>query len=465
MDSFVQNPRGRRPQIDDTPIQDFIIYLEKTPADQWAKKADAFEKLVASIPNPANVQGTIEWFSDPRILRHLAVSIGALLKDSRSTLVKRSCETCTQLWNKCGPDARYLLKDIMPVILGIHAQTVQVIRKYVQNMVSEALTKIPCKGAMPLWLERLKTDKSRTVREACAIYLTIGMENWKDDEGYLTTDIWKQVGSGMIRSLRDPSPSTREYVKQGLEIVRTNRPDLWDQVIYDPSGPASKDPKLRRFLEKFGGVDDTNTAADDLSVHSRGSLTSVQSQRSQRSRGGSRYNSGARRGMGPPIRVTAHNMKQPPPMYPPRPKMSNSSEGFQELLKEASQRRTRRSELMQNQWSQILSDGGTQDDQRQTIGAVKVGTEAEAGHHVIARKLLSAHKRAIDGMMEIIRLEMDTLEGFECDLADTNSEKPTEDDVLTYFEALDLCLSKRNTVAKELNDGMDTLSGVVTEEY
>jgi len=461
MDSPGVRTRGRRSQIDDTPIQDFLTYLEKTPADRWAKRADAFEKLVASIPIPTNMHGSNKWFSDPRILRHLAIPIGTLLKDSRSTLVKRSCETCSQLWNKCGLDARYLLKDIMPVILGVHAQTVQVIRTYVQNMVSEALTKVPCKAAMPLWLERLKTDKSRTVREACAFYLTIGMESWKDDEGYLTTDIWKQVGSGMIRSLRDPSPSTREYVKQGLEIVRTNRPDLWEQIIYDPSGQALKDPKLMRFLEKFG-ADDTNTAADDLSVLSRGSLASVQSQRSQRSRGGSRYNSGTRRGIGPPMRVTAHNMKQPPPMYPPRPKVSSISEGVQELFKEASKRRSRRSVLMQDQWSRTLNgDGCTQDDQTPAMGAVKT----EAGHHVIARKLLIAHKKAVDGMMEIIRLEMDALEDFESDLANANSEKPSEDDVLTYFEALNLCLTKRSTVAKELNDAMDGLSCVVTEEY
>lgn len=75
----------------------------------------------------------------------------------------------------------------------------------------------------------------------------------------------------------------------------------------------------------------------------------------------------------------------------------------------------------------------------------------EPEHLSIGRKLLAAHKRSVDAMMEIIRLEMDTLDDFE-------SSDMTEDEVLTYFEALVLCLDKRARVAKKLQSAMDDAS-------
>mmetsp|Transcript_14679 Transcript_14679/g.21657 ORF Transcript_14679/g.21657 Transcript_14679/m.21657 type:complete len:466 (-) Transcript_14679:1464-2861(-) len=455
---------------DDSDIQEFLATIDRTPTEQWAKRVTAFERLVNSIPESTDDKSN-KWCSDAKIMRHLAGPIGTLLRDSRSIVVRRCCESCSQLWIKCGINGRHLLKDIMPDILAVHAQTVNVIRTYVQNMVTEAMAHVPCKGAMPLWIERLKTDKSKTVREACALYLYIGLSSWMDIEGYITSEIWKQVAAGLIRSIRDPSPSTRQHVKKGLEVVRSARPDLWEEINNDPNGPASKDPKLRRFLNNIGDID------DDLSIKSRASNLSTQSQRSQKSQLSSRYNSGQRSGLGPPIRVTT--TRNSGTNSPLRPSISPSTSepgtqsslgllctdkdsttnGVKELKREASIRRSRRSLLMKDRWSQSnLQSSSSLDDQQDTEEA-----KVEIGHHDIAKKLLSAHKKAIDAMMEIIAIEMNAVQDFENDIDSDDPNKPSGNDVLTYFEAVGLCLSKKNKVDQELEKALEELSGAENE--
>lgn len=486
-----RSPRARQTPVDDGAIQELVRIIDTTPVDQWSKRTNAFESLVASIPQSTALHPD-EWFNSPKALRHLAPPIGYLLKDSRSTVVKRTCESCTILFEKCGGDARYLLKDIMPAILGVHAQTVQVIRTYVQSMICEALPQVPCKAVMPLWLERLKVDKSRTVREACALYLIVSLDAWNDnDDGYLTREIWSQVGGSMVRSLRDPNPVVREYVKQGLELFQTAKPDIWDAVISDPSGPASRDPKLRRFLQKMG--EDSSSIADDLSVASRGSMASLASNRSSRSsqrhKATSSSSSSARPrggGLGPPMRVTAQRSPRrsrasrsvaESPVSTQHPTTATNTIGEQfsfetteeavespfmagvhELKRQASEKRSRRSSLMKDRWSRSNSNLEPSDANGEQE---QVALKAEPEHMAIARKLLRAHKKSVDGIMEIIRLEMDTLEDFEKSVRRKNV---SEDDVLTYFEALGLCLDRRGKVSKSLADAMDTASGGTEED-
>jgi hypothetical protein len=452
----VVSPR-RGAAIDDHVIQEFVRVMDETPADQWTKRTNAFSTLLSHIPHDIYVDD--QWFSNPKTLRHLSSPISSLLKDSRSTVVKRTCENCAELFEKCGTTARYLLKDLMSAIMAVHAQTVQVIRTYVQNMVCDALPKVPCKAVMPVWLDRLKSDKSRTVREACAIYLTVALDSWKDEESYLTRDIWTQVGSCMIRSLRDPSPSVRDYAKQGLDVVRVTQPDLWEQLIRDPEGIATKDPKLKRFLLKMGSEDD-----DDLSVASRGSTASLASNRSRRAPPTRPRAPPRGLGLGPPLRINTAAVKQSPaknrvrssqsPLHqnggrkllPESPGESPFVAGVSELKRQASVTRSRRSSIMKDRWSRSSSNilPLLGDEQESVI-------QKEPEHQEIARKLLGAHKKSVDGMMETIRLEMDTLEDFE------SSEK-TEEAVLTYFEALGLCLDRRAKLGKVLQTVMDDVS-------
>merc|ERR1711957_1008600 len=99
-------------------------------------------------------------------------------------------------------------------------------------MMLESFPNVPCKMAMPVCLDRLKNDKSRTVREACALYLSTSMAEWgaSDDDdfenennGYLSKEIYHQVGYIHVQSLRDRSPIVRQNCKKGLEVLMSQK--------------------------------------------------------------------------------------------------------------------------------------------------------------------------------------------------------------------------------------------------
>ncbi|CAB9501548.1 cytoplasmic linker associated protein [Seminavis robusta] len=267
----------RKMQLEEGPIRDLVHTIESTRPEQWQKRTQAFTELVAQIPTGAEYARREAWYNSPPNLRHLHQPIGELLKDPRSTVVKRTCESLLRLFALCQGDAKYLFKDLMPVVLQVHAQTVQVIRNQVQSMVCEIIPICPCKMAMPLWLDRLKTDKSRTVREACVLYLDMGVKHWTMDDGtdqqqpYLSEENWVQIGTAFIKTLRDPSPTVRSYAKSGIGTIRDNQPVLWEEMIRDPDGPAGKDMKLQKWLikvtEQGNAVDGVQN--DELSVASR----------------------------------------------------------------------------------------------------------------------------------------------------------------------------------------------------
>jgi hypothetical protein len=262
-----QAPPPQQASVPDGPISDFCLIIETTPAEDWQKRTAALSTLVAAIPTGSDyslADPGMAWYNSPPTLRHLANPLSTLLKDARSTVVKRTCESTAELFAKCQVDARYLLKDIMPHILAVHAQTVQVIRSYVQTMVVDSLAVVPCKMAMPLWLDRLKSDKSRTVREACTLYLTVGLAEWDAyNESYLTPEIWTQVGTALIKSLRDPSQQTRHNAKRGLETIQSRKPLIFDALLLDTD--LVKDLRIKRILAKIQSGD---VGGDDLSVGS-----------------------------------------------------------------------------------------------------------------------------------------------------------------------------------------------------
>lgn len=262
---------GRKSHIPEGPVASFTNLILETPSDQWQQRVQALRKLVDSVPDGARYSSSAAWYNTPPLLRHLAVAIGDLLKDPRSTVVKRTCESLTRLFLKCQSDGRYLFKDLMPVILSVHAQTVQVIRNAVQEMVVDSIPEVPCKMVMPLWMERLKVDKSRTVRDACALYLGQALRNWTAD-GYLTDEIWVQVGGTLLRSLRDPSPNVRSHAKSALEYMLRTQPACWRRLVDDEDSPAAKDPKLLRWLKTLG--EEGGGETEELSVASKFSYNS-----------------------------------------------------------------------------------------------------------------------------------------------------------------------------------------------
>ena len=501
--------------VDDQVIQDFCAIIENTPPEEWLKRSNALQSLVSSIPPDAAAHSS-QWFNNAKTLRHLAFPIGNLLKDARSTVVKRTCENVTLLFNKCGVDARYLLKDLMVTIIGVHAQTVQVIRTYVQAMVLESIPIVPCKAAMPLWLDKLKTDKRKTVREACALYLTKGLETWQEDPAYMSNDIWIQVGTLLIRTLRDPSPSVREIVKQGLDTIRTTQPEIWEKLVQDPQGPAAQDAKLQRYLLKMGVDIDTT---DDTSVVSSRSMTSNVSRGSNRvapsntSNNGQPHQSKSHRGaLGPPVRVTSApfvpvvataespSRKSSGPRSPsnlPRarsPKIISQSGTYaphrtQEIstfdnqgpfiagvaeLKEKAKRRSRRSSAMQERWRALgslstRSTGSLLEEANSLLDRIESDVRVPNSftgmvdplaieHLNLAQTLLDAHREHMDKIMETLRLEMDTMKEFEELMISNDTSTPSEEQVLDYFESVGLCLDQRVESGKELQIAMDRIS-------
>jgi CLASP N terminal len=274
------HPHGGAPAISDAPIARFAELIEETHVSEWQKRTAALQRLVDMIPEGSAYYDSsgLAWYNSPPTLRRLASPVSELLKDARSTVVKRTCLALSQLYTRCQSEARYLFKDLMPTVLAVHAQTVQVIRQAVQSMVLEAIAEVPCKMVMPLWMERLKVDKSRTVRDACSIYLGQALQCWSHEEGYLTDEIWLQVGKTLISTLRDPSPSVRSNSKLALERIRRQQEEngestVWDKLVNDPDGPAARDRKLQQWLKTLGTTDNSPDA-EELSVASRFSYNS-----------------------------------------------------------------------------------------------------------------------------------------------------------------------------------------------
>lgn len=260
------NTPGAAKSMAEGPILEFTQVIEQTEPEEWQKRTAAIEALVAIIPTGSQYLERAAWYNTPKSLWHLTNPVAELLKDPRSTVVRRVCAALTELFNKCQQDARLLFKDIMPTVLQVHAQTVQVIRQSVQTMVTESIPEVPCKSVMPLWMERLK-DKSPAVRDACSLYLSIALQSWTE-EGYLTNEIWMQVGNCLLRTMRDPSPTVRNHTRNALERMKNQHPEKWENLIHDPKGNISaKDPKLYRWLKNLGSSEDQ--ANEDLSVASK----------------------------------------------------------------------------------------------------------------------------------------------------------------------------------------------------
>lgn len=570
------SPRARSKPIPDGPILEFTSVIETTPTEQWQKRATAFQNLVDAVPHGlAYSDSGTEWYNTPTILRHLALPIGELLKDARSTVVKRVCDCLLELFNKCQVDARYLLKDLMIAILAVHAQTVQVIRHAVQAMVIESIPEVPCKMVMPLWMERLKTDKSRTVREACALYLGRSLQCWTE-EGYLTNEIWMQVGTTLLRSLRDPSPHVRSYAKAALEYIHRNQPFNWETLVNDPSGPAVKDAKLQKWLKslELSGRNGGDTV-EELSIASRFSYNSdsrfatksnlrISSPRvkigydeatdisvsavpvsidvTRKSRSGAIPPSlpSGRSNTAPFSQIATESplsfnrsLDQPTPNHirkshiedrlnldkllegkdhsspihvderkksaalaarsdAPASNLSSTMPSnlttkdgqmilsTEELRKHAARRRSHSSIIMQERFrkSSRMNGGSSihEEDEENIVESDKLlqdppsaaslptspATDASPTlaqppeHMVIAIRLLRAHKSHVDQIMETLKIEMDTLRDFDRLLEEPG--RPTEEEVLNYFESVGLCLDQRLLVGRELQREMDRIS-------
>lgn len=278
------SPRIPKHQIPEGPIQEFTHVIESSVPEDWQNRTSALKRLVSFIPNESHGSNHDDWYTSPPTMRHLAIPLSELLTDARSSVVKRTCECLDELFSRCRSDARYLLKDMMPIVCQVHASTVQVIRNYVQTMILDTIPKVPCKMVMPIWLDRLKHDKSKTVREACSLYLYSAMSCWgapddsdfeSDNSGYLSKQIYHQVGVMLVRTLADASPIVRQNCKKGLEVLTSQRRDVLDELVEDRS--LTRDLRARKLLKRLQagetGVGDDVSVASKMSTRSRGGVS------------------------------------------------------------------------------------------------------------------------------------------------------------------------------------------------
>mmetsp|Transcript_18030 Transcript_18030/g.24982 ORF Transcript_18030/g.24982 Transcript_18030/m.24982 type:complete len:110 (+) Transcript_18030:44-373(+) len=83
-------------------------------------------------------------------------------------------------------------------------------------------------------------------------------------------------------------------------------------------------------------------------------------------------------------------------------------------------------------------------------------------HLSIARQLLDAHRMHVDKIMETLRVEMDSMRDFEHKIM--NDKKLSEEEVLTYFESIGLCLDQRTSSGEVLQDELDRIAGTTTTD-
>ena len=91
------------------------------------------------------------------------------------------------------PDrARHLLRDLIPSVLALHAQTVNVIRSHATVMMLSVISLCRFKSALPAILDALRRNKSREVREACGAKEENGLAAAKlkfSAEGYVAAKL------------------------------------------------------------------------------------------------------------------------------------------------------------------------------------------------------------------------------------------------------------------------------------
>jgi hypothetical protein len=601
------SPRIDKQHILDGPIQDFTTVIESTVSEDWQRRTAALQALLSTIPssygrnentddgNSSNGNGNGDnihhdaWYTSPPTLRHLAMPLAELIKDARSTVVKRTCDSLVELFSKCKSDARYLFKDLMPTVCSAHASTVKVIRNYVQAMVLESIPCVYCKMSMPIWLDRLKHDKSRTVREACSLYLSTSMAEWgatsdddfdNDNNGYLSYEIYLQVGTILVKTLSDPSPIVRQNCKKGLEVVSTQQGDVIDGLVNDRS--LTRDLRARKLLKRLQEGD--NIGDDNISVASRMSRggASVASAPVVRSGGhggsGSSYHrsmaprhgsnrgvqpfrvpttigvtsppplppsSKVNSGLGPPrrmvkgissstattTRAVSNSTEEPltpspatpilpssfstptqvnaatPPHFKVQKNGSNNDENNDDInatdlgnksfdstpdtplkpianaeeLRQAAKTRTgmsssrRSSLLLQDRFSktvpsssQIMEGVAEIDDNIRNVTDMMDAAHLKEDeisdhpnlpfHTKIAVELLEGHKQHVDDLMQILKVEMEMLKDFELIMLEQGPRRPTEEEVLEYFESLGLCLEQRKKAGKLMQKKMDRIS-------
>ena len=202
--------------IDDEPVQSFISNLSSfSSPDEWHERKECFRQLVESIPSHEvlpSVGGITPWYRSPQTLRRLHVPLSNLLADARSIVAKQVTNDVAELVESCsrvascggnnsGEDpCQYLLKDLLPAVMALHGQTVNIIKGYAKAMMERIIIACRFKSGLPVLLEKLRKDKSKDMREACIKYISLVITHWSGTQkggkkNYLTLDICNHLGN------------------------------------------------------------------------------------------------------------------------------------------------------------------------------------------------------------------------------------------------------------------------------
>eukprot|EP00970_Alexandrium_tamarense_P016968 scaffold7917_cov183-Alexandrium_tamarense.AAC.10 len=272
---------------DEAALDEFIGRLSETPAEEWQKRIAALKRLVQSIPNSDEVTAVdfasppsqpIPWYRSSKSVRRLAPPLKTLLLDARSAVVNDSTDLIGTLFTvKLRPNpsitGRLLLKDLLPTILQLSAQTVKTIRSYGTSMTLDIIPKCRVKSCIVILGERLRSDKNRTVREDCAIYLRCVLETWPCDpnedietlrnegdssiannievqsnerkEECISREVAKQIGIALARALSDPAQPVRAEAKKGFQVLFQRYRPVWAEVM---NAGVIRDVRLRKNL-------------------------------------------------------------------------------------------------------------------------------------------------------------------------------------------------------------------------
>jgi hypothetical protein len=303
--------------IDDEAISNFISSIDTLPSDEWRARTLAFEALIESLPSPNeppaySSSSITPWYKSHIAMRRLFKPLSNLLLDARSTVAKHICTHLAFLVQRIkalntphADTCKYLLKDLLPTILSLHAQTVKLIRGYAAEMMNIIIPLCRFKSGLPVILERMRKDKSRDVREVCVKYLRLVILHWarevesQQQEDYLTPSICLHIGNGLARALMDPSQHVRIESRNAFELFRFKYPDIWNQIVQKKDGILSKDSRLKKSIinEAMEADVEGRTGSanyyptyeegedyDGKSIHSNGSRVSWQSNKSFTSR-------------------------------------------------------------------------------------------------------------------------------------------------------------------------------------
>ena len=240
-----------------TSVEDFNALIESTPVEQWKKRTAALVSLVATVTQKEQQQP----------LAIIAPAVAQLLKDLRSSVVKRTCVALKTLFSYSikidNTNYRQLLVALFPIVLDIAALTSTVIRQQVQDMAVHALKQLSCPDVVPIIRQRLsdpKASKNKTVREASVLYLTILLKHPNDTDNAIL--LLPAVGNRLILCLQDSAPSVRYQARQGLQGLRERHATVWEELV--TSNNFRRDPKIQSLLSK--SLQEPNESLDKLST-------------------------------------------------------------------------------------------------------------------------------------------------------------------------------------------------------